>query len=274
MKKSVKSDKPIPTPTPRRPFTAAEVRASHVRMETFKGRHTWIRIFCDQTLRGTTFRELEPDERFVWFGFLLLAGDSPFGGFICINADLGYTDAQLAAMLKVPVELLKRAKRKCEKWEKIRVLENNVIEVLNWSKYQSEYRRQLVYRQGKKVSPSSEVTNEGDKGGLQERVTGAGYKGGLYRQLEREGEGEREEEREKTPQEGGEDSLPPIPEDLPFELKDPLAVAWAEYHLALKSKSPMGPTNAEAHRREYLKLWNALPPKYKLLQKDGGKEDK
>jgi len=74
------------------------------------------------------------------------------------------------------------------------------------------------------------------------------------------------------PQEGGED-LPPFPKHLPHEVEDPLTVAWTEFHLALESKSPMGPTNAEAHRREYLKLWNALPPKYKLLQKSGSKED-
>ena len=39
-------------------------------------RRTWIKLFVDQTLRGTCFTELEPDERFVWFGFLLLAGDN------------------------------------------------------------------------------------------------------------------------------------------------------------------------------------------------------
>jgi len=110
-------------------------------------RRTWIKLFCDQTLHGTTFRELGPDERFVWLGFLLLAGDSPIDGKICIDHGVGFTDDQLAAMLKIPADLLTRAKLKCVEFEKIRIIEGGVIEIVNWGHYQSEYSRQKKYRQ-------------------------------------------------------------------------------------------------------------------------------
>ena len=46
-----------------------------------KGRRKWIKLYSYQTLYGTLFSEMEdPAERFVWFGFLLLAGDSPSRG--------------------------------------------------------------------------------------------------------------------------------------------------------------------------------------------------
>ena len=111
-------------------------------------RRTWIKLYTDQVLRGTMFTELEdPAERFVWIGFLLLAGDSAFDGRISITENLGYTDDQIAGLLKLDdVSLIRKSKRKMVKFDKIRVGDNNVIEIVNWAKYQSEYGRQKKYR--------------------------------------------------------------------------------------------------------------------------------
>ena len=130
-------------------------------------RRNWIKLYVDQCLRGSMMTELDPAERFVWFGFLLLAGDSSFEGRICITETVGYTDEQLASMLKVDVQLLRTAKRKMVKFEKIAVHEGNVIEILNWKKYQSEYDRQRPYRgKGSKVigeSYTPKLPLEGDR---------------------------------------------------------------------------------------------------------------
>ena len=88
----------------------------------------------------------DPAERFVWFGFLLLAGDSPINGKIAITENMGYTDDQLGALLKCDPRIIKSAKIKMIKYEKIAIKDNHVIEILNWGKYQSEYQRQKPYR--------------------------------------------------------------------------------------------------------------------------------
>ena len=90
--------------------------------------------------------ELEEDERFVWFGFLLLAGDCAHEGRICATENSGYTDIQLADLLKTNPELIKKAKKKFLKFGKIEIDENGIILILKWQLYQSEYFRQKSYR--------------------------------------------------------------------------------------------------------------------------------
>ena len=129
-------------------------------------RRNWIKLYVDQCLRGSMMNELDPAERFVWFGFLLLAGDNPLDGKICISEDMGYTDEQISAMLKVELGILRSAKRKMVKHEKIRVLDNNVIEIINWEKYQSEYQRQRNYRDEYERKLQRKVTSESNNGKL------------------------------------------------------------------------------------------------------------
>ncbi len=109
-------------------------------------RRNWIKLYVDQVLRGSMFTELLPDERFVWFGFLCLTGDSPIDGKICVSEGVGYSNDQLAALLKVDAELIRRAKSKFVKYDKIVVEDGNVVTICNWKKYQSEYERQRIYR--------------------------------------------------------------------------------------------------------------------------------
>ena len=108
---------------------------------------SWIKLYVDNTLRGSCFLELKPDERFVWFGFLLLAGDCDYDGKICVTEDTGYSDEQLAKILKCDIELIKRSKEKMLGFDKISFNGSNVIEITNWKKYQSEYMRQRDYRE-------------------------------------------------------------------------------------------------------------------------------
>ena len=122
-------------------------------------------------------QELEPAERWIWFGFLLLAGDSPYEGKIAVTETVGYTDEQLASILKVNAVEILNAKTSMIKHKKITVnKKTKIITICNWKKYQSEYKRQRTYR-----------------GKLQDKVTPKGDT--LERDIERDKE--KEEEREK-----------------------------------------------------------------------------
>lgn len=133
-------------------------------------RRTWVKIWVNM-LRSTTMDELQPDERFVWIGLLLLAGDSPIEGKVTITEQVGYTDEQLAGILKCQAELITRTKTKLIETDKIKISGTNVIEIINWHKYQSEYQRQKAYR--KKLQP--EVTTESYNPKLQAKVTTESY---------------------------------------------------------------------------------------------------
>jgi hypothetical protein len=104
-------------------------------------RRRWIKFWTQETLHGTTFKELVPDERAVWFELMLVAGDSVVPGAICIAEDIPYSKEQLAAILKVDMELLNRALSKMLKHGKISMNGSGIIIVNNFSKYQPSFDR-------------------------------------------------------------------------------------------------------------------------------------
>ena len=152
-------------------------------------RRNWIKLYVDQTLRGTCFIELLPDERFIWFGFLLLAGDNAMEGKICVTEEMGFSNKQLASLLKCDTELINRSIKKMIRYKKIKVSENNMIQILNWKKYQSEYQRQKKYRK--------EYKKKKDKG-LQHKVTSNSYnaKCGIERDIDIEEDIEKERDKD------------------------------------------------------------------------------
>ena len=130
----------------------------------------WIRLWTEETVFGSTFKELNAEERGVWFSLLALAGiGAPPPGEIKVCDKWGYTDHQLAAMLKVDKDLTRKVLNRLVKVEKITISKENIIYINNWKRYQTEYERQKKYR------------------GLQPKVTGKGYK----EKLQTEGEGEK-----------------------------------------------------------------------------------
>ncbi|MFH1625606.1 MAG: phage replisome organizer N-terminal domain-containing protein [Pseudomonadota bacterium] len=91
-------------------------------------------------------KEFTYDERWSWPGILLVCGDGPYSPFIAVTETMGYTDAQLADMIDMPLEVFLICKKKMIKHSKIEVLNNNIIKIINWKKYQPEYERQKEYR--------------------------------------------------------------------------------------------------------------------------------
>jgi len=106
-------------------------------------RKRWIKLWTQETLYGTTSKELTLEEQAIWFKFLALAGDSSQPGIICAAPDIPYTDSQLARIVGATEDLLKAVKSKMEHYQKINQ-DPTGIHILNWQRYQetrTEYMR-------------------------------------------------------------------------------------------------------------------------------------
>jgi hypothetical protein len=114
-------------------------------------RRTWIKLYVDQCLRGSMIEELTPAQRWLWFGLLLMAGDSSIPGVIFRRRDengmlVGFSDITIAETLDVDIETYRDGIRRMIEKNKINSDDRGVISIVNWNKYQSEYQRQKPYR--------------------------------------------------------------------------------------------------------------------------------
>ncbi|MFA6307073.1 MAG: phage replisome organizer N-terminal domain-containing protein [Patescibacteria group bacterium] len=107
------------------------------------GSRTWIKVYCDRWINGS-IREETPELRSIWIDLMALVGSNlgADNGELRLAPGIGYTDEQISAILNIPVELWQRAKNRLIETERITVTRKNEIAILNWSKYQSEYKRQ------------------------------------------------------------------------------------------------------------------------------------
>ena len=112
------------------------------------GRRTWFKIYAEQWLKGSIAEE-PLAIRGLWASLLALAANSEYGdiGKIQVMDSVGFTDEQIAKLLKVPKDEWMQGKKRLIETERITVHnDTNVIAILNWSKYQSEYHRQKPHR--------------------------------------------------------------------------------------------------------------------------------
>jgi len=116
------------------------------------GRRTWIKIYCDKWLRGT-LREDTLETRGAWVDLLAMAGDSAFSedGVIQVSPGVGLTDEQIASILRVGISVWLTAKERLLNTARIGIDGHNVIKIVNWHNYQSEYERQKPSRERKKL---------------------------------------------------------------------------------------------------------------------------
>ena len=111
-------------------------------------RRQWIKLWTQEVIHGTTLKELDPEERAVWFELLCVAGDSVVPGSICISKECAYTEEQLCKLLNVNSKLLQKAFTTLKKVDKIRANGSGIIEIVNFEKYQgseSEINERRVY---------------------------------------------------------------------------------------------------------------------------------
>lgn len=108
-------------------------------------RRRWIKLWTQETLYGTTSRELDLAEQAIWFKFLAAAGDSPEPGRIEVAPGVPYTIEQLAKIVGAPVDLLRQAMAKMIVAEKITV-NSEIILITNFDRYQAEFDRRDYMR--------------------------------------------------------------------------------------------------------------------------------
>ena len=126
------------------------------------GRRTWIKIYCDKWLRGT-LREDTLETRGAWVDLLAMAGDSAFSedGVIQVSPGVGLTDEQIASILRVGISVWLTAKERLLNTARIGIDGHNVIKIVNWHNYQSEYDRQKPSREREKLKiPNPESSDD------------------------------------------------------------------------------------------------------------------
>jgi hypothetical protein len=135
-------------------------------------RRTWVKLYCQEWINGTVRFQLSPEQRAVLTDLLAMAGNSRHPGVIAAGQTNGkytpYPTAWLAATLNYDQDSFCESLRILEEQGRIKI-EDDIITIVNWSKYQSEYQRQLPYRKGltskvtKKLPVEVEVEGEGEK---------------------------------------------------------------------------------------------------------------
>jgi hypothetical protein len=134
---------------------------------------SWIKLWLNEWLDGTTRYEMSGAQRAFWVDLLALAGRSRCDGIICAGRAgerfIGYPLSRFEAL---------DAGSEIDILETLQLFENSgkikleitsetpvklyKITILNWSKYQSEYQRQKGYRQSSSLvrgKVTSEVTS-------------------------------------------------------------------------------------------------------------------
>ena len=119
-------------------------------------RLSWIRLWINESLKGTIRFDLDAAERSIWYDLLLLGGDCRIGGQISSNEQTAFPHGYIATMLRVPLDLLEQTLVKLKASDRIREDETGLY-IINWKKYQCEYDRQKPYREAKAEEPKEQL---------------------------------------------------------------------------------------------------------------------
>ncbi len=148
----------------------------------------WIPLWIDKWLFGSTRIELQPDERSVWIDLMVLS--SKDRGNVRANIGVAYPFPQLAGMLCISEELLRRTIDRCKdpKIAKIIQNEDGTLFLPNWQEYQLSPRHKRRFVPGKEeMSPKEDIMSpKADTPGSTEDTIGE----------ERRGEEKKEKEKE------------------------------------------------------------------------------
>jgi hypothetical protein len=120
------------------------------------GRRSWVKLWVNEWLDGTTRFEMSDAQRAFWIDLLALAGRSRFPGRICAGevdgSYIGYPLNKFQSLMAEPIDV-PQTLHLFEKTGKIKLTVTSespiklvMIELVNWDRYQSEYQRQKKYR--------------------------------------------------------------------------------------------------------------------------------
>jgi hypothetical protein len=123
----------------------------------------WIRLWVEETLRGTTFKELNCEERGVWFSLLVMAGDGRNLGTVELRDGVGWSVQGLAEYLGTTTEILETTLHRLQNVYKVDIDNHNRIVIKNWDKYQTSYEKRKMVHIDTGVDKEGEGEEEGDK---------------------------------------------------------------------------------------------------------------
>lgn len=139
------------------------------------GRRSWVKLWVNEWLDGTTRYEMSDAQRAFWIDLLAMAGRSRYPGVICAGKSpdgkyIGYPINKFQSLMSEPLNV-EETLAMFERTGKITVestpdspLKLLTLELLNWDKYQSEYQRQKPYRKRTKLQKSDTHSyNQGNK---------------------------------------------------------------------------------------------------------------
>jgi len=139
------------------------------------GGMNWVKLYCDEWFEGSIRKE-PIVVRAIWSDLLAFAGKVGESGVIRLpGCDVGYTDEQLSAIFNVEPPLWLTVKKRLsqhpggDKENRITVNDRNVIEIINWPKYQSEYDRTKRYRKRNNATENA-TTKIRSKGTVENRI--------------------------------------------------------------------------------------------------------
>lgn len=136
------------------------------------GKRTWVKLWVNEWLDGTTRFEMTDSQRAFWIDLLAMAGRSRTPGIICagqVNGSfVGYPITKFQSLLSEPMDV-EATFCLFERTGKIQIEITQEIPIrlykltlINWDKYQSEYQRQKKYRKGLQRSDRQSYT-QGNK---------------------------------------------------------------------------------------------------------------
>jgi hypothetical protein len=120
------------------------------------GRRSWVKLWVNEWLDGTTRFEMSDTQRAFWIDLLAMAGRSRFPGTICAGKTgekfVGYPLNKFQSLMAEPIDV-EGTFSLFERTGKIRVEVTAdgppklfKVELVNWSRYQSEYQRLKKYK--------------------------------------------------------------------------------------------------------------------------------
>lgn len=101
----------------------------------------WVRLWVDEVIKGTTFSELTLAQRGLWWSLVLLAGDSLSPGIVECRKGEAYSLTHLSLVLNCDARTLKSALEKLVSVNKIAILKDKRMTIVNWKKYQTRYEK-------------------------------------------------------------------------------------------------------------------------------------
>lgn len=124
-------------------------------MKPSQGRRTWVKLYVQPWLDGTTRYQMSDAQRAFWIDLLAMAGGGRVGGIVCSGKDgnrlIGYPLKKFEGLMSQDIDILKTFDL-FVRTDKIKLEVSNdspplyVIHILNWSHYQSDYERTKKYR--------------------------------------------------------------------------------------------------------------------------------